>query len=55
MIITDKIRVECLEQSKIQEPKTKLESEYNQYLTDCIFEIQMKRWDLFFKNKKWNL
>ena len=48
MEITKKIQVECLRNSKLKNPQTKIEREYNEYLTDKIFEIQLDR----FKNKK---
>ena len=49
MEITKKIQVECLRNSKLKNPQTKIEREYNEYLTDKIFEIQLER----FKNKKY--
>ena len=48
MEITKKIQVECLRNSKLKNPQTKIEREYNDYLTDKIFEIQLDR----FKSKK---
>ena len=48
MEITQQIQVECLKQSKLKNPTTRIEREYNEYLTDKIFEIQLDR----FKNKK---
>lgn len=43
MEITKKIEVDCLEQSKIQYPKTIAETEYNEYLINKIFLIQIER------------
>ena len=48
MEITKKIQVECLRNSKLKNPQTKIEREYNDYLTDKIFWIQLDR----FKSKK---
>ena len=49
MEITKKIQVECLRNSKLKNPTTRIEREYNDYLTDKIFWIQLDR----FKNKKY--
>lgn len=48
MEITKKIQVECLKNSKLKNPTTRIEREYNEYITDKIFWIQLDR----FKSKK---
>jgi hypothetical protein len=49
--IDEKTLVFCLRKCKIRKPKTYLEQEYNDYLVDRIFDVQMKRFYNLTKTK----